>query len=261
MDLGLKGRKALVTASSRGIGRAIAEALAREGADVGLCGRNQAAVYETARRLRETYGVDAWAVAADVGRRDDIEGLVGEAARRWGRIDALVCNAGGPPGGSFLTLSDEEWEAAFRINVMSVVRLTRSVYPLMRDGGGRIVAVASTSVKMPIPRLVLSNAMRSAVAAVMKTLSIEWGKDGILVNTICPGRIRTDRTEELDRLQAREEGKSVAEVRAAIEAQIPLGRYGEPEELARLAAFLLSPANTYVTGSLFYVDGGMVKAM
>ena len=261
MDLQLKGKAAVVTASSKGLGRAIAEQLAAEGARLLLCSRDEQSVCELAARLQEAYGVEAAGMAVDLSSPEQIGWLVQQAKDRFGQVDALVCNAGGPPSGSFMSIEEEAWLHAIQLNLLSVVRLTKGFYPLMKERGGRVLTVASSSVKVPIPGLVISNTLRTGVVGLMKTLSVEWGPDGILLNTICPGRINTDRLIELDSARAAREQRSVEDIRRQIVGDIPLGRYGEPEELAATAAFLLSPRNSYMTGSAFYVDGGAVKAI
>ncbi|MBP1156120.1 MULTISPECIES: SDR family oxidoreductase [unclassified Paenibacillus] len=261
MDLRLKGKNAVVTASSKGLGRAVAEQLAAEGASLLLCSRDEQAVCDVAAQLGQKYGVEVAGMGVDLSSPEQISWLVQQASDRFGHVDALVCNAGGPPSGSFLSLDEEAWLHAFQLNLMSVVRLTKGFYPLMKDQGGRVVTIASSSVKVPIPGLVLSNTLRTGILGLMKTLSIEWGPDGILLNTVCPGRIMTDRLIELDSINASLEGKAVEEVRESMTKDIPLGRYGEPEELASMATYLLSPRNSYMTGSVFYIDGGMVKAI
>jgi 3-oxoacyl-[acyl-carrier protein] reductase len=260
LDLGLKGKVALVTASSRGLGRAIAHRLAGEGAKVAVCSRDQARVEQTAQTIAEQTGAEAFPVVADVSRAESVNKLIDEVVGRWGRIDVLVCNAGGPPSGTFEMFDDEVWQRAFETNLLSVVRLVRAALPHMSKGG-KIITIASTSVKQPIPGLILSNTMRAGVAGLMKSLAEELAPRGILVNTVCPGRIATDRVQELDESFAAKKGVSVEEVRRAVSAQIPLGRYGEPDEFARVVAFLASDANTYVTGQALMIDGGMVKAL
>ncbi|WP_409341105.1 SDR family oxidoreductase [Paenibacillus sp. MBLB4367] len=261
MDLGLKGKYAVVTAASKGLGRAVAVALAEEGANLLICSRDAAGIEALAAELSDKYGVTAAGMSVDVGNAEQIAGLIAKAKELFPRVDALLCSAGGPPSGSFLSFDDDAWEKAFQTNMMSVVRLVRGFYPLMAEQGGRMVTIASTSVKVPIPGLVLSNTLRAGIAGLMKTLSIELAGDRILLNTICPGRVMTDRLTELDEARAGRENKSVEDIRAAIVKDIPLGRYGKPEEFAALASYLLSPLNSYMTGSTFFVDGGMVKSL
>ncbi|PTX58318.1 3-oxoacyl-[acyl-carrier protein] reductase [Melghirimyces profundicolus] len=260
MDLGIRGKKALVTGGSRGLGRAVARELAREGARVVLASRNEEAAERTASDIARETGSEVRGWRCDVTQASEIRKLVDRTSDVLGGIDLLLCNAGGPKSGTFDTLNDDDWQKAFDTNLLSVVRLIRETLPHM-DTGGRILAIASSSVKQPIPGLILSNAMRAGVAGLMKTLSEELGSRGILVNTLCPGRIATDRLQELDRNKSEKEGVPVEEIKRASLADIPLGRYGEPEEFARVAAFLLSGANTYITGSALMVDGGMVKAL
>jgi len=260
LDLGLKGKVVLVTAASRGLGRAIAHRLAGEGAKVAICSRDQDRVEQTAAAIAEQTGAEVFPLMADVSRAEQVNKLIDDVVGRWGRIDVLVCNAGGPPSGTFEMFDDEVWQRAFETNLLSVVRLVRAALPYMSKGG-KIITIASTSVKQPIHGLILSNTMRAGVAGLMKSLAEELAPRGILVNTVCPGRIATDRVQELDESRADKEGVSVEEVRRAVSSQIPLGRYGEPDEFARVVAFLVSDANTYVTGQALMVDGGMVKAL
>lgn len=258
----IKGQVALISAASKGLGLACALRLAQEGVNLAICSRDEKRISEAAQWIEKETGHVPLAISADVSRKEDVEKMVRETVSRFGRLDMLLVNAGGPPAGSFMDLQDEDWEKAFATNVMSVVRLVREAVPIMKkQGGGRIVAIASSSVKVPIPGLVLSNVMRTGVAGLMKTLSLELGRDSILVNTLCPGRIATDRLEELDRGKAVQIAVPVEQVREQIIQGIPLGRYGTPTEFADAAYFLLSPTNTYITGTTFMVDGGMVNAL
>lgn len=261
MDLGLQGKVALVTASSKGLGRAVATELAAGGASVMISSRDESALARVAGEIGETTSAEVAYHAADVSREGDIRRLVGAAAERFGGIDVLVNNAGGPPGGGFGSVSDEQWQAAFEANLMSVVRLIRNTLPHMRERGGRILTIASSSVKQPIDDLILSNVMRAGIAGLSKSLASELGPEGILINVLGPGRILTDRSASLDEKVAESSGVAVEEIREQMAARIPLGRYGTPEEFARVAAFLCSPANGYITGQSLLVDGGMVKAL
>jgi 3-oxoacyl-[acyl-carrier protein] reductase len=262
LDLGLEGKVALVTAASKGLGRAIATELAREGANVVISSRDEEALSETANELREETGAEVDFRVADLTSAGDIQALVSHAAGRFGGVDVLVNNTGGPQAGTFEDLDDEAWQRGFDQVILSLVRCVRGVLPQMRQrGGGRIVNVASSSLKQPIENLTLSNAFRAGLVGLAKDLSSQLAPDGILVNTLGPGRISTARTQSMDSAQAESRGVAVEEVREGFLARIPLGRYGTPDEFARVAAFLASPANSYVTGQAILVDGGMVRAM
>ncbi len=262
MDLKLTGQVALVTAASKGLGRATAAQLAAEGARVMISSRGEEQLAETAAQIAEATGAEVGYCPADVSAAADVRRLLEETQRRFGGVDVLVSNAGGPPAGRFDDLDDEAWQAAFELNLLSAVRLIRGVLPAMRSKSyGRIVNIASSSVKQPLENLLLSNTFRLGVVGLAKTLAAELAPDGILINTLGPGRIATDRVASLDAARAAASGMSVEEVRAQAEQAIPLGRYGTPEEFGQVAAFLASGANTYLTGQTFLVDGGMVKAL
>ncbi|KEO82262.1 SDR family oxidoreductase [Tumebacillus flagellatus] len=262
MDLGLKDKVVLVTAGSRGLGRAVATEYAREGAKVMLASRNEQELAKTAREIAAETGSQVEFVAADLSKRDAVDAVYAKVGERFGRLDVLVTNAGGPPAGTFDNFEDDVWEQTFQANLLNVVRLVRGALPYFRQvGGGRIVNITSTSIKQPIEGLILSNTFRAGINALAKSLSVELAPEGILVNTVAPGRIATDRITELDGLRAAATGLTQDDVRVGNERQIPIGRYGTPDEFARTAVFLGSYANTYVTGQAVLIDGGMVRAL
>ena len=257
MDLGLEGRRALVTGASRGIGAAIAQALAAEGARVVAVARNP----ERLERLVASCPAGPGSItgrAADLADRAAIDGLVDELAA----VDVLVLNGGGPPPGPVSEVPDATWQTQFESMFLSMVRLTRLALPGMRQRRyGRIMAVVSSGVVQPIPNLGISNALRLAVVGWAKTLAGEVAADGITVNCIAPGRIATDRIAELDRAAAARTGDSIEEVERQSRAAIPAGRIGEPAEFAALAAFIASSRASYVTGGVIRVDGGMIRSL
>ncbi len=262
MDLGLEGRKALVLAGTSGLGLGTVRALAAEGADVALCGRDAARAREVAADVAAESGRTVVGFEADVRDAAAIERVVEEAARSLGGLDVLVTNAGGPKPGTFETLDDAAWAGALDLTLMSVVRSVRAALPhLKRSPGASVLALASSSVKAPIANLTLSNVLRPAVQALCKTLSLELAGDGIRVNCLSPGRVLTPRILQLDEARAAREGRPVDEVRQASVAAIPLGRLGDVEEFGKVAAFLCSDAASYMTGSSVLVDGGMVRCL
>lgn len=262
MELGLKGKRAIVLASSRGLGYACALGLAREGCDLVVCSRSRERIDAAASKIREDTGARVHAVVTDVSTDGALSEVVAACVREYGGVEIAVHNAGGPPAGTVPTLTDEQWHLAFNANLMSFVRLARAVMPEMKAAGyGRLIALTSSSIRQPIPNLVLSNAMRTGVLGIAKTLSKELAADGILVNVVAPGRIATERLDELDQANAERTGKSAAEIRQSTIATIPVGRLGEPQELANLVVFLASGAASYITGSAIMVDGGMISTM
>ncbi len=260
MDLGLRGRTAIVAAASRGLGKAVATALAREGTNVTIFSRNPDAIDAAAREIEADTSARVLPLAADATSEADLERVVGQTVERFGTVDIVYNNAGGPKPGFFDTLTDEDWEQAFQLNLMSAIRLTRLCLPYMRQRKwGRVICGTSSSVKQPISNLMLSNSIRSGTTAWAKTLADQVGRDGITVNTIAPGRILTDRVHEIDRDNAQRTGRTEEHVRQQIEASIPIGRYGTPEEFGAAAAFLASEPAGYISGVLLLVDGGMFR--
>lgn len=262
MDLGLKGKAAIVAAASKGMGKACAMGLAVEGARVAMCARSEAALTAAANEIREKTKAEVLAVLADVTRLPDLKRVVAKAVEAFGSVDILVTNAGGPPAGGFDQMTDEHWQAAFELNLLSTIRFIREVLPHMRrKRWGRILNIQSSSIKQPIDGLILSNGIRPGVAGLSKTLATELGKDNILINTVCPGRILTDRLRSNVALRAREAGKSFDEYLPTATAEIPLGRIGSPEEFANVVVFLASERASYVTGATIQVDGGLVRGL
>ncbi|MBT9258804.1 MAG: SDR family oxidoreductase [Clostridiales bacterium] len=259
------GRVALVLGASAGLGRAVAEKLALEGARVAMGSRTMERVREAARAI-EGKGGTVLPLQADVSRGEDIQKAVEAAVGQWGRLDILFFNSGGPRPGNFFDLSEEDWRQGEDLTLMGFVRSVRAAYPHLKKAAtpevpAHIGVIVSSSVKEGIDHLTLSNVYRPAIAALVKELARTLGPEHILVNAFAPGRFATQRVEELDKETARRRGISVEEARQVSVSRIPLGRYGDPSELARVAAFFLSPDNTYVTGQTIFVDGGLVRAL
>lgn len=262
MDYGLTGKVAMVASASRGLGFAVARALAAEGAAVSICSRDEAAVTAAARAIADETGVQTLATAADVQSGDAVKAWHERTAQAFGGVDLLFVNTGGPPAGTALSFDDAAWQHAFESLVLSAVRMIRpAVSSMASRGGGAIVVSTSSAVKEPIPNLALSNIIRASVAAMSKTLANELAGQGIRVNHLMPGRIDTDRVRSLDAITARARRATVEEVKAGAARAIPLGRYGEPEEFANAAVFLLSNAARYVTGASLQADGGLMRSV
>jgi 3-oxoacyl-[acyl-carrier protein] reductase len=262
MDLMLRGKVAMVAASSRGLGFGVAQELAREGVKVSIASRDLDSAEKAASKLQTGTGTPVLASRMDAKDPESIANWATRTISHFGGVDFLVANAGGPPAGNFDTFSDESWQDAFELNLLSTIRMIRSVLPSMRQrGGGSILTITSITVKEPSEQLILSNVMRSGVTSLVKTLSIQLAPEGIRVNNIMPGRIDTDRIKSLDATRAERTGMTPEECRADAIKTIPMGRYGDITEFGKAAAFLLSDAASYITGSSLALDGGSLKTV
>ena len=261
MDLGLRDKRVLVAAASKGLGRAIAAEFVKEGARVAICSRERERIERVAKEIGAATGIPA-----DVSTEDGCRAFVEGATTVLGGIDVLIVNAGGPKPGTFADLDDAAWQKAFELTLLSAVRLTRLALPELKKSKGSIVFSTSTSVRQPgspaYGTLMLSNGLRAAVHGLLKTLATELAPDGIRVNALQPGRIATERIAELDADTARREGIAIEKVQERFEKSvIPIGRYGRPDEYAAAAVFLASPKASYITGVSLQVDGGMLTSM
>ncbi len=262
MDLGLAGKTVLVTAGSKGLGLAVATEYAKEGANVAICGRDSDRIYAAAGHITQATGKHVTPIVADVSISEDIRHLIPEVVQVFGGLDVLICNAGGPPPGGFSDVSDSQWEQAVDLTLMSAIRLIREALPhLIQSESGRIVCMSSSSIKQPIPGLILSNTLRLGLHGMVKTLSEEIAKDGVLINTIGPGRFDTDRVRDLDKKRAVAASITPEEQRERTAKEISIRRYGQAEEFAKPVVFFGSPANTYITGQALLVDGGLTKSL
>jgi 3-oxoacyl-[acyl-carrier protein] reductase len=262
MDLGLQGKVALVAGASKGLGYAVAHAMAREGAIVSISSRDEASIAGAAARIERETGATVMAMPVDVRSADAIQGWIQATAARFGGIDALMTNSGGPPAGASLSFDDRAWQDAAELLLFSALRMIRAAVPSMQArGGGAILVSTSSSVKEPIQNLGLSTVLRASVSALAKTLALELAPLGIRVNQIIPGRIDTDRVRHLDEVNAKKQGISVEDAKKKAMASIPLGRYGEGDEFGRVGAFLLSAAAGYMTGATVQVDGGLIRSV
>jgi 3-oxoacyl-[acyl-carrier protein] reductase len=262
VDLGLSDRVAIVAASSQGIGKAVAWGLAREGVKLALCARTESVLLTTAEEIRRETGTELMARVVDVTAPEQVHWFVGETARRFGRLDICVANAGGPPSKSFADTSIEDWHRAAELNLMSTVYLARETLPLMQARRwGRFIAITSVAVKQPLEGLILSNSIRCGVSGLVKTLAAEYGACNVLVNNVCPGFTATDRLIGLAKSLAAQKGVTPEQIEEAWVSQAPLRRVGHPEELANVVVFLASERSSYVTGVSLAVDGGITKGL
>lgn len=260
MDLQLREKVILVTGGSKGLGLACAKLIALEGATVIIASRNEKHLRSAAASImKESGGTVSW-FKCDVSKESEISSLASDIMKSNGGIDGMVINAGGPPPGGAISISEEDWRQALSQNLLSAVRLCKAFVPSMKErGGGRIVAITSVSAKQPIENLVLSNTTRLGVIGYLKTLAGEVGRDGILINSVLPGPTLTGRLEGLLEDQARRQDRTVAAVKEERQQVIPVGRFGKPRELAALVTFLISSRNSYITGQAIAVDGGYVQ--
>ncbi len=262
MDLGLKGKVAVVTASSRGIGRAVAECFAAEGCSLALCARNEERLTSAAKAIQNKHGVEVFAESVDISDGTEVTRFIENVGEKFGRIDILVNNAGGPKSGTFEALADKDWRHAFELNLMSVVRCIRGVLPYMKEQNwGRIINMTSISVKQPIENLLLSNSIRAAVVGLTKTLADELAPYNITVNSVAPGYTHTERLDELSLSLSKKKGVRQEQIFEDWEAKIPLKRLALPKEIADAVLFLSSERAAYITGVTLHVDGGYIRGI
>lgn len=262
MDLGLKGRGVIVAASSEGIGRAAAEAFAREGAQVAMCARTEKTLLEAAEQIRSETGAEIYAQTVDVTDAGAVQKFVEQAAKQFGRVDVCVANAGGPPAKNFLSITPDEWRKAIDQNFMSAVHLAKAAIPYMqRHRWGRIITITSVTVKQPLGDLILSNAVRAAVVGLVKSISNEFGKDGILANNVAPGFTTTERLKELAGTRALAAGVPAEKIYEQWAAETPVKRLAEPKEVADAILWLASERASYITGQTVLVDGGIYRGL
>lgn len=262
MDLGLKGRVAIVAAASKGLGRAAALELAREGAEVAICARSAANLRVAAEAIRAATGRSVYSEDFDLTDGARVAQFVENVEHKFGRVDICITNAGGPPSKTFLDITLADWHAAVELNLMSTVHFAREVLPRMRKNKwGRLVTITSMAVKQPVDGLLLSNSIRAGVTGLARTLANEFAADGITVNNVCPGYTLTERLDELMNIRAKSAGTTPERVIETLSASVPMKRFGKPEEFAALVAFLCSERASYITGTSIAVDGGMVRSL
>lgn len=262
MESGLRNRVAIVAASSQGIGRATALALAAEGTHLALCARNGGALEQVAEEVRRVHGVTVYTDTLDVADDLRVRQFVEAAHRRFGRVDVCVTNAGGPPAKAFLDTAMTEWDSAYQLNLRSIVSFAQAVLPYMQQRHwGRVVTITSVAVKQPVPELVLSNAVRAGVLGLVRSLATQFGPDNITVNNVGPGYTATARMKELAETRARTAGVSAADYETQMAEEIPLRRLARPEEVADAIVWLASERASYVTGQTVLVDGGVYRGL
>ena len=262
MDLGLKGKVALIAGGSLGLGRAVALEMAREGAKVAICALDDPNLPEAAQIIKKQTGVDIFTIPADVSREEEAKKFVKKSIEHYGTVDILVNNAGGPPSMTFLEIDDNQWHQGFRLNLLSTIVMTREAVPVMKaKRWGRIINMTSIAVKQPIEGLILSNTIRSGVIGFAKSLSNELASFNITVNSVCPGYTMTDRVRNLSKVVAQKQGTTPEAIIQKWASEIPMGRIGTPEEFAALVTFLASVQAGYITGAAIQIDGGWYKGV
>jgi len=262
MDLGIKGKVALVTASSTGIGKAVAEALAEEGCNLAICSRTKEILIDTARSIKNKFDIEPFWGVCDLNQKKDIENFYFAVKKQFGKVDILVNNCGGPIPGFFRDLSEDDWDQAYKQVLLSVLRFSNLVIPnMVEQEWGRIINITSIAVKQPVANLMLSNSLRAGVTGFSKSLSNEFGHKNITVNNVAPGYTLTHRLYELAVNRAKTSGKSHEEILVEMAKDVPMNRLGAPEEIAAMVVFLASQKASYITGTTIQVDGGSTKAI
>ncbi len=262
MDLGIKGKTALITASSTGIGKAVADALASEGCNIAICSRTKKKLIETAHEIKNKYNIEPFWGECDLNQQKDIENFYEAVKKQFGIVDILVNNCGGPIPGFFRDLSEDDWNNAFKQVLMSVVKFSNLVLPeMISQEWGRIINITSIAVKQPVHNLMLSNSLRAGVTGFAKSLSNEFGNKNITVNNVAPGYTLTHRLYELAVTRAKTSGKSHEEILVEMAKDVPMSRLGGPEEIAAMVVFLTSQKASYITGTTIQVDGGSTRAI
>jgi 3-oxoacyl-[acyl-carrier protein] reductase len=262
MDLGLRGRVAIVAAASKGLGRAVADELAHEGAEIAICARTAADLEKAAVQIRAASGREVFWQAVDVGKPAEVARFVGDVEKRFGRMDICVTNSGGPPSKLFSATTNEDWRVWTDQLLMSTVYFAQETLPRMqKNQWGRFLTITSYSVKQPVEGLLLSNSLRAGVTGLVRTLANEYAASGITVNNVCPGYTRTDRLDDLAAMMASRTGATQEEIFAGWKKIIPAGRLGRPEEFAAVVAFLASEKASYVNGVSLTIDGGTTRSL